>query len=258
MNCISRFEEFASTMVSLPDTFAVEKPLPRALQMKSDGNLSIFYAPFDHVTTTARIVLVGITPGRVQALAAIAKARDCLSRSASPEKASAEAKSTASFSGPMRGNLIAMLDHVGVASRLGLQTTASLWSSHTHLVHFTSALRYPVFEDGKNYSGSGIVSRQLLREQIESYFAHECRALTGALFVPLGKAAQAACDYATGIGALSSAQILRGLPHPSGANAERIAYFLGRKDRASLSVKTRPATIEAGRLLANQCVEAWA
>ena len=258
MKSTSRFKEFAPTLLSLPDSFASQQPLPLALRLASEGSLSIYYAPFDHVITTARVVLVGITPGRAQAVAAIKKAKECLSRSESLEKAASEAKRTASFSGPMRNNLVAMLDHVGVASRLGLQTTASLWSTHPHLAHFTSALRYPVFEDGKNYSGSGILSRPVLRTQIESYFADECRALTGALFVPLGKAAQSACDYATSIGALHDSQVLRGLPHPSGANAERISYFLGRKEKAALSIKTRPESIEAGHLLAIQCVEAWA
>ena len=35
--------------------------------------------------------------------------------------------------------------------------------------------------------------------------------------------------------------------HPSGANAERIAYFLGRKSRDQLSVKTNPDKIDAAR-----------
>jgi len=38
---------------------------------------------------------------------------------------------------------------------------------------------------------------------------------------------------------------LHGLPHPSGANAERIAYFLGRKDRSALSAKTDAARLDA-------------
>ncbi len=42
-------------------------------------------------------------------------------------------------------------------------------------------------------------------------------------------------------------RILHGLPHPSGANAERVAYFLGRKDRSTLSAKTNGAQIDAAR-----------
>ena len=41
--------------------------------------------------------------------------------------------------------------------------------------------------------------------------------------------------------------LLDGLPHPSLANAERIAYFLGRKRRNDLSAKTRADVIDAAR-----------
>ena len=37
------------------------------------------------------------------------------------------------------------------------------------------------------------------------------------------------------------------IPHPSGANAERIAYFLGQKPRDRLSAKTDPTRIDAAR-----------
>jgi hypothetical protein len=48
-------------------------------------------------------------------------------------------------------------------------------------------------------------------------------------------------------GVLDPSRVLSGLPHPSGANAERIAYFLGRKSRASLSAKTDPDKLDAAR-----------
>lgn len=35
--------------------------------------------------------------------------------------------------------------------------------------------------------------------------------------------------------------------HPSGANAERIAYFLGRKSRSALSAKTNPDKLDRAR-----------
>ncbi|WP_303045736.1 hypothetical protein [Turicimonas muris] len=34
------------------------------------------------------------------------------------------------------------------------------------------------------------------------------------------------------------------IPHPSGANAERIAYFLGKKKKEDLSAKTNPDKID--------------
>jgi hypothetical protein len=48
-------------------------------------------------------------------------------------------------------------------------------------------------------------------------------------------------------GRLDRARILAGFPHPSGANSERIAYFLGRKPREMLSAKTNAAALDAAR-----------
>ena len=40
------------------------------------------------------------------------------------------------------------------------------------------------------------------------------------------------------------------MPHPSGANAERISYFLGRKPRERLSAKTDPHKLDGARAVA--------
>lgn len=42
-------------------------------------------------------------------------------------------------------------------------------------------------------------------------------------------------------------RVLSGLPHPSGANAERIAFFLGRKHREDLSTKVDPEKLITAR-----------
>ncbi|MNN17429.1 hypothetical protein D3C81_1306170 [compost metagenome] len=157
----------------------------------------------------------------------------------------------------MRSNLVAMLDHIGVSNRLGLPTAAELWNARTDLVHFTSCLRYPVLKDRVNFNGSGILSQEILRRQIDTYFAAECAALPGALFIPLGDAAEAACERMVDFGKLKSSQILVGLPHPSGANAERINYFLGKKAAADLSMKTNAAKIDAGKAEAMRVVAEW-
>ena len=57
-----------------------------------------------------------------------------------------------------------------------------------------------------------------------------------------------ALSWLAGRGVLRESHILHGIPHPSGANAERIAYFLGRKDKAALSSRTNGAQIDAARL----------
>jgi hypothetical protein len=52
--------------------------------------------------------------------------------------------------GQLRNNLVAMLDHIGLNSRIGVSSNLELWSTSNHLVHFTSGLRYPVLVNGKN------------------------------------------------------------------------------------------------------------
>lgn len=258
MHTDSQFERFADLIADLPDSFSASDPLPTSLRMTGDLRHEVYYAPFDHVTLTARIVLVGITPGRAQAIAALGTARRELLAHRTHNVVLAKAKTTASFAGPMRRNLIDLLDHVGVASRLGIPSTAALWAGEQDLVHFTSALRYPVFENGKNFAGSGIASSQLLTDEVDRWFAAECRLLPNALFVPLGPAASWACEHQIARGLLRTGQVLRGLPHPSGANAERVAYFLGRKPRQLLSAKTRPESLDAGREMALRCIAGWA
>lgn len=223
------------------------------------GNLRYtgYYSPSDHVVTSARLVLVGISPGKQQADAAIGTARSALLRGQTEAEACEIAKSTASFAGTTRNNLVNLLDHVGLAERMGIPSTAALWTSRTDLVHFTSSLRYPGFRDGENFGGSGITRSPLLRTEIERWFATECRGLAGALFLPLGAAALEACEFMAGAGHLRQDQILSGLPHPAGSNGERIAYFLRRKRREDLSKKTNPDVIDRGREEVLRRVAAW-
>lgn len=63
----------------------------------------------------------------------------------------------------------------------------------------------------------------------------------------LGDKVAAALRFAAEQGCLDRSRILDGMPHPSGANAERIAYFMGKKNRDSLSVKTNPIKLDEAR-----------
>ncbi len=101
---------------------------------------------------------------------------------------------------------------------------------------------------GANYAGdAGIVTRPMMRTIIEDSLGEEVRALPDAVWIPLGPHPTAALRHLVGKGLLAPAKLLDGLPHPSGANAERIAAFLGRKAHADLSVKTNGPAIEAAR-----------
>jgi len=218
------------------------------LLIARDGQLTVSYAPFDHVTTNARVVIVGITPGAQQATNALLSARAGVLAGRSDVETLAAAKVFASFSGPMRSNLVAMLDHIGLSARIGVGSCASLWGADSARVHFTSALRYPVFLGGANYSGQpSMTSTPTLRAVLHEYLAAEAKTLGQAVWVPLGSRAAEGVREMVRIGRASAAQVLEGLPHPSGANAERIAYFLGRKERAALSVKTNASELDRVR-----------
>lgn len=210
-----------------------------SLLMSEAGNLAIQYAPFDHIERDAELVIVGLTPGRQQAANALEVLAAELKKGTATPMALERAKRSSSFSGPMRSNLLSMLDAVGVPALYGRQQAAEFFSDAKARVHFTSALRYPVFIDGENYSGSpNPLNHPLLRGMIETHLLEEAKALPNAIWIPLGQHAEAALLHLSRSGHLDRAKILAGLPHPSGANAERIAYFLGRKARENLSAKT--------------------
>ncbi len=216
-----------------------------SLLIAKDGDLTIEYAPFDHIEHDAELVIVGLTPGRQQAANALETLATELRKGTATPLALERAKRTASFSGPMRSNLLSMLDAVGVPALYGRQNASEFFSDARARVHFTSTLRYPVFIDGENYSGSPKpLAHPMLREIIESHLVEEAKALPRAIWIPLGQHAEAALLHLSRGGHLDRAKILAGLPHPSGANAERIAYFLGRKSREDLSAKTNAEKLD--------------
>lgn len=218
------------------------------LTLDQEGPLRIAYAPFDHITPSARLVIVGITPGEAQAVAAIQEVKTAMNNGADMAEALSTAKSHASFSGPMRKNLVAMLDEIGIARYFNLQSSSELFEQGNDQVHFTSALRYPVFKDGKNYNGTpNLVTTPILRKMVDTYLAEEAQQLPDALWLPLGPKAGEALQYLIDKRLLDPARVLKGLPHPSGANAERVSVFLGRKRPAAASKNTNSAALLANR-----------
>lgn len=247
------FSRFESLLRSL-DTAALEAEIRKPHQLlierteQRGKTIEVAYAPFDYVNLGARIVIVGITPGRQQMRNALLEAHRQLRAGRSAMEAMAASKVFASFSGPMRTNLVSMLDEIGIPSLLGLSSTSALWNGAAGLVHFTSALRYPVFVDGANYSGQpAILSTSLLRAQLEQWLVDEMRMLPDAIYVPLGNKVAEVLEAAAPLAKVRPEQILSGLLHPSGANNERIACFLGRKPHEALSAKTNPKSIAAAR-----------
>ena len=214
-----------------------------------DRKLDLVYAPFDYVNASARIAIVGLTPGARQAKDAIEAWLAATCTGCAPEEALAQAKRTASFSGPMRRNLVAMLDAINVPRLLGIDGCSTLWEGNADLVHFTSVVRYPLFLDGANWSGTpDLLRTEPIRGWFETYAPSEFRQLTSALLIPLGDAVSRALHHLADLGHVRRDCILSGLPHPSGANAERVACFIGTKRPELASSRTDGYGLVASRL----------
>lgn len=247
---IDLFERFSPVIQSLTanELDGTASSLNAKLRLAIDGDIEVCYVPFEYVNPKARVVIVGITPGRTQMINAIREARRQLDQGADPLNALIAAKRTGAFSGSMRPNLINLLDCVGVNRWLNIQTCDDLFGKSADLVQSTSALQNPVFIKGENYNGTPNMTRHpFLRKQLVTYFGADANKMADALFVPLGDKVTEALHFLADQGLMKKDRILDGLPHPSGANAERIAYFLGRKNRSALSAKTNADKLDQAR-----------
>lgn len=246
---VTMLPRFASAISRLTNIqLAGLAPLDPALQLFQDGQLTCWYTPFEHVNATAKIVLVGITPGQTQLLNGLREVKAELSRGGSITDTLAKAKLVGAFSGHLRQNLVAMLDHAGFNRWLGLHSTLDLFSSARALVHSTSVLRHAVFYKGKNYNGTpNMLRHSVLRRHLLDHFAVEAATLQHAIFVPLGEKAAAALHFLADEYVLPRANIFAGLPHPSPANIERIRFFTGVKPQSALSAKTNALKLIAAR-----------
>lgn len=223
-------------------------PLVPELLIERVDAVSVYYAPFEWVNRDAKVVLVGITPGMTQAANALAEAKRALNSNLAEEQVLQRAKSTGAFSGSMRPNLIAMMDAVGLNDWLELPSCRSLFDKDAKLLQTASVLQFPVFLNGENYNGTpDPLKNPLLRRMIVEHFGAQCSQLPDAVYVPLGPVPAKVLAWLASQGTISLGRILDGLPHPSGANAERIKYFLGQKQRADLSRKTDPDKLDAAR-----------
>jgi hypothetical protein len=240
------FDKFAPVIRNLTNAeLSGSVPADEKLCVARQGSLTVCYTPFEYINVKARVVLVGITPGRTQLMNAIRECRRALDAGRPASEALRAAKMTGAFSGTMRPNLIGLLDAIDLHNWLGISSCAGLFGGSSDLVQTTSVLRNAVFVNGENYNGNPAILRsEFLQEQLLSGFGQDAKALPDAVYVPLGDKVAAALAWMVKRGALREDRILSGLPHPSGANAERIAYFLGKKSRAALSAKTDPRKLD--------------
>lgn len=226
-------DTFADVLTDLSDDLSPENMLRPELRLFADGTgLEVYYAPFELVNPHAKVVLVGITHGRQQMYLAIREVRAALRAGLTDREALERVGRAASFGGPMRANLIAMLDGIGLPAGLGVDTTAQLFGSHHHLVSTTSAISHPVFFRGENYAGRTppIDQPAILRAFITQVLAGQLAASPDALVVPLGDAASTAVSMCATAGAVRREQCLLGFPHPSGGNGHRKRQYAERQE----------------------------
>ena len=188
------------------------------------SNIKIYYAPFDYVNSKAKIMIVGITPGLQQMLQSFQVIND--------GKSLKEVKDLSSFKGSMRTTLVKYLDKLKVNKKLKIKSCESLFNKNSKHLHTTSLVKYPVFDKGKNYSGSNILKKKMLIEFIEKNFLKELKTLKKAIIIPLGNTVSSTIEYLNNKYNLKLTCFLKGFPHPSGANARKNIQF--KENRSSM------------------------
>ena len=136
----SLFEKYRSVIVSFRDVKD-----RKDLLLEDSGEERIYYAPFDYVNPEARLFIVGITPGEIQMNNMLVEAARLIHQGLPDDEVLRRCKAVGSFSGPMRKNLVELMDEAGIAEFLDVETTAQLFSNKQELVNLTSCIRYPTF-----------------------------------------------------------------------------------------------------------------
>ena len=185
--------------------------------VKKDGNIKVYYAPFDYINSKAKIMIVGITPGLQQMLQSFQVINE--------GKSLKEVKDLSSFKGSMRTSLIKYLDELEVNKKLKIKSCESLFNKNSKYLHTTSLVKYPVFDKGKNYSGANILKKKILIEFIEKNFLQELKTLKKAIIIPIGNTVSSTIEYLNNKYDLKLTCFLKGFPHPSGANARKNIQF---------------------------------
>ena len=191
--------------------------------IKKDGNIEIYYAPFDYINSKAKIAIVGITPGLQQMTQSFQAIKD--------GKSLKEVKDLSSFKGSMRTTLIKYMDELKINKILKIKSCESLFNINSKYLHSTSLIKYPVFDKGKNYSGSGLLKKKILLDFLEAHFVKELKKLDKTIIIPLGNTVSSTIDYLNNEFKLNLKCFLKGFPHPSGLNVRKDFQFKENKIR---------------------------
>ncbi|MBW4082537.1 hypothetical protein HYD27_14315 [Paenibacillus sp. S150] len=192
----------------------------------------MYYSPHnEYINSSAKIVLLGITPGWQQVEIAFRAAVQCLQEQKSYGEACREAKFAAGMAGPMRANLMQMLQEIGIHDYLGITSIQHLFEPGCTLLHTTSLIRFPVFVAKQNYNGHrpSLTRNPFLFGEVLESFLPEIGRLNRPLIIPLGKSVEEMLRLLIDRQLIPGQTVLWGFPHPSGANGHRLQQFYANK-----------------------------
>ena len=211
--------------------------------VEKEKDIEIFYSPHnEYINSKARVFIVGITPGFQQMNTAISVARRELENSNDIKEIQYKCKQAARFSGSLRNNLINMLDEIELDRHLKINSCSQLFREKDDFLHTVSLIPYSVFVKGKNYSGHTpkLIKSQFLMKYVYVNFIEELKKLDNAnniLIIPLGISVEEVLYKLSECNIISKSQILKGFPHPSGANVNRALQLKANKDEMIKIIK---------------------
>ena len=206
-------------------------------------NIKIYYAPHnEYINPKAKVFIVGITPGFQQMSTAISMARKELELKTDIETIQYKCKVAGRFSGSLRKNMVNMLDEIKLNEALNINSCLELFEDKDYLLHTISLIPYPVFVKNQNYTGHTpkLLKSEFLMKYVYDNFVNEIKNLENfknILIIPLGKAVEEVLIKLSEEKIINKDQILKGFPHPSGANVNRVAQLNENKDDLINQVK---------------------
>lgn len=236
---IKNIREYIDLVRKLPlkNKYTKEELLINDFLIESKNNIEIYYAPHnEYINYKAKILIVGITPGFQQMNDSIAMARKCIEIDENLESIKYKCKVAGRFSGSLRNNIISMLDEIGLNSIIKIESSSELFKEKDYLLHTISLIPYPVFVNGKNFSGHTprLIKSDFLMKYVYENFLDEVNKLGDVMIIPLGKAVEEVLIYLKNNGELKGSHIVYGFPHPSGANAHRFSQLRDNKSNMKL------------------------
>lgn len=221
-------------------------------RLEHEGRDELFYIPFEHVNSAARLVIVGITPGPKQIKLAYRTVSSKIKVGLPDDQILFEAKKQAGFGDQsMRPNLLRMLKHFRFAEILGIDEEEQLWADRADLLHATSVVPHAAFRKGKPFAGSfeEVLKTPIFRESFERDFASSLSLLSSeAVYVGLGPTPLDALDHCVGRGLIAASQILGAFAHSSTQAGSQVDIYLGTRSPSSLN-ENDPVRNRVGFLL---------